>query len=481
MSSTATASAMRVQQFPVPPLTKNTLDREERSRLLRSTRKLGAVLGTTPKVVEPEVLPSATASRGTNTGTSGTRSGRREGRIYHSRSSSLSSEATLAPEPEPGYVFVRGNGRSAPYQVQAVFDNASPSSSRSSSRSASPHPTSGPVTLNLKRKQGQDPSSLAPMTIMFPIPGSAGSKQTRSGPSVPIPNGEKDRAKAIAGPHPSQPLLLRLRAVPALANDSRINEDDLRSSSPPKPLSPVSSTFNMNVDIIPPSPSLPLPRECPVLPLATGRRGERWPNSPGRSARISLLSWCSAVLQSHQAQLQHGRAIKPIPTHITIIFPLYSPPSLTATFDPSRHSTSQQNSVLPLIQRHRFPTSFTRRGRPYSCPFSTTASVCAVIVREGEKKSHRPRSLTLGSSSALAAATAALLQKEPTRGTTSLDVRRPTQAAKLSRNDSTQPLPSPLPFELPKCKSGRQRIGRTRELNWNLEDVRSESGVESGI
>lgn len=40
--------------FPTPPLTSNIIDTKQRNRLMRSTRKLGAVLGTTPQVVEPE-------------------------------------------------------------------------------------------------------------------------------------------------------------------------------------------------------------------------------------------------------------------------------------------------------------------------------------------------------------------------------------------------------------------------------------------
>ena len=40
--------------FPTPPLTSNAIDTRQRNRLVRSTRKLGAILGTTPQVVETE-------------------------------------------------------------------------------------------------------------------------------------------------------------------------------------------------------------------------------------------------------------------------------------------------------------------------------------------------------------------------------------------------------------------------------------------
>lgn len=45
------------QIFYAPPLTSNTLESYQRARLVRSTRKLGAVLGTTPRLVEPEPIP----------------------------------------------------------------------------------------------------------------------------------------------------------------------------------------------------------------------------------------------------------------------------------------------------------------------------------------------------------------------------------------------------------------------------------------
>jgi len=42
---------------PPHPVTSNTIDAKQRSRLMRTTRKLGSVLGTTPQVTEPERPP----------------------------------------------------------------------------------------------------------------------------------------------------------------------------------------------------------------------------------------------------------------------------------------------------------------------------------------------------------------------------------------------------------------------------------------
>ncbi|KAF7791153.1 hypothetical protein EIP86_002164 [Pleurotus ostreatoroseus] len=45
------------QQAYYPPITTNTLDASQRARLMRSTRKLGAILGTTPRLADPEPIP----------------------------------------------------------------------------------------------------------------------------------------------------------------------------------------------------------------------------------------------------------------------------------------------------------------------------------------------------------------------------------------------------------------------------------------
>ncbi|KAG2342611.1 hypothetical protein BDR05DRAFT_1000623 [Suillus weaverae] len=41
--------------YPCPPPTTNILDSQQRMRLIRSARKLGAVMGTTPYLLEADV------------------------------------------------------------------------------------------------------------------------------------------------------------------------------------------------------------------------------------------------------------------------------------------------------------------------------------------------------------------------------------------------------------------------------------------
>ncbi|KAF8956212.1 hypothetical protein BDZ97DRAFT_1590640, partial [Flammula alnicola] len=272
-----------------PPPTNNTLDPEERSRLLRSTRKLGAVLGITPFLLEPEgrtnSLPKAT---------------RREGRIYHSPSSSVSSMDTT----EPDYVLVKSRSRSAPYQVQSI---------------PSPFPTPTPSHENK-------------------------------------PVGKK-RKGADGAKNASQPLLLRLRSGPAHPADSFIKSSSNRGP-PAKPLSPVASTFNMDI-------AAPVPAT-----LLSDREKRR------KMAKLTRTL---------------GENVPP-----ELVFLSASPPPLAvaeAPLPPPKTSTVEQ------------PEKSSRRR-------------------------DRPQSLTLGATSAVAAATAAM-----TRGTTSLDAPShvPTESIEFGR------------------------------------------------
>lgn len=329
------------------------------------------------------------------------------------------------------------------------------------------------------------------MTIMFPIPGSAtGSKQTRSGPSDPTPSREKDKAKVVAGVHPSQPLLLRLRAVPVLSNDRSINEDDLHSNSPPKPLSPVSSTFNMNVDFVPSSPSLTLPRDVSSATLSDRERRRKMAKltrTLGENIPPELV-FRNAPLVSTSDSSAAGPSNLSRRTSLSFSRPLHRPSLTATTFDPlapfhkpTKFTSSKFNPTasLPPLSVAAVPIPAPSQPQPRPEPSSS---------EKAKKSRHRPQSLTLGSSSAFAAATAALLHKdrEPTRGTTSLDVRPTAQAAKLSRNKSAQPQPSPKPFgELPRVQErvSEERsneelglgFGRRKEREWsgewNLKDM----------
>ncbi|KIP06020.1 hypothetical protein PHLGIDRAFT_19556 [Phlebiopsis gigantea 11061_1 CR5-6] len=67
----------------MPPLTCNTLDSHQRARLIRSTRKLGAVLGTTPRLAEADEYPyEAGYAYAHDTNRWRTHSSRRHGSIF---------------------------------------------------------------------------------------------------------------------------------------------------------------------------------------------------------------------------------------------------------------------------------------------------------------------------------------------------------------------------------------------------------------
>ncbi|KAG6333028.1 hypothetical protein ID866_6063 [Astraeus odoratus] len=87
MSSTAVATLT----YPYPPPTTNTLDSQQRARLIRSTRKLGALLGTTPYLLEGDA-PIALLPLGTNKKYT-SKALKRQGSIFshHQTKSSLTS------------------------------------------------------------------------------------------------------------------------------------------------------------------------------------------------------------------------------------------------------------------------------------------------------------------------------------------------------------------------------------------------------
>ncbi|KAL4248343.1 hypothetical protein ABKN59_008090 [Abortiporus biennis] len=121
MNSIAATTAVVYSSATLPP-TFNKLDTQQRTRLIRTARKLGAVLGSTPRLVDvegerpqpiPIVLPSSSTMIGLRSGSSTTtKKERRYGSIYlprsespdsfYSVSSTNSSVVSLAlPESEP--------------------------------------------------------------------------------------------------------------------------------------------------------------------------------------------------------------------------------------------------------------------------------------------------------------------------------------------------------------------------------------------
>ncbi|KAI5986367.1 hypothetical protein EDD15DRAFT_1548700 [Pisolithus albus] len=78
--------------YPIPPPTTNTLDSHQRARLIRSTRKLESLLGTTPFLLEDDPLhPIADSEKRTP------RALKRQGSIFNSRRPGVSYVASHKP------------------------------------------------------------------------------------------------------------------------------------------------------------------------------------------------------------------------------------------------------------------------------------------------------------------------------------------------------------------------------------------------
>ncbi|KAF9450692.1 hypothetical protein P691DRAFT_612324, partial [Macrolepiota fuliginosa MF-IS2] len=180
-----------------PPPTTNTLDPAQRKRLLKSTQKLGALLGTTPRVFEPgTVLPPPL--------TPATRAFRREGKVFHNQSASSSTTSLSSLEHE-SYVWV-------------------------------PSPT------EMLMKHHKNAST--PITIEFPLSGSgkaissmAEHKRSRS----------SQQHSATVPQQLSQPLLYRLRSVPIpppTISPAFTREKTLPQILPLSPISPISPIFD---------------------------------------------------------------------------------------------------------------------------------------------------------------------------------------------------------------------------------------------
>ncbi|KIM47205.1 hypothetical protein M413DRAFT_440704 [Hebeloma cylindrosporum] len=371
--STTTISTLRVELFPPPPPTNNTLDPEQRSRLLRSTRKLGDLLGTTPFLLEPEAedsIPRVHASR-------------REVRVFHSPSSSMSY--TDASEPE--YVLVNSGAGTAPYQYQSV----APPASR----------TPSPMPVNKKRKGGATGAEgvLPPIAIVFDIPGST-----------------KARSRSMLSKSREQPLLLRLRPLPTQKDiDSRINATT--TVDPSIPLSPIASS--MNVD------------------NATS----------------------DTTLSDREKRRKMAKLTRTLGENI--------PPELVFRSSPSRRtSISISRSRVDPLASFQKPTKFVSSASvpPLAVAAVPKPSTQAVPQPQQLKRKHRPRSLSLGTASAITAANIAL-----SRGTTSLDVK-PTVVPKPKEAPFVAVKEEPTHL-MPQSTEWGRRKEREWSGEWNIKDM----------
>ncbi|KAH9846875.1 hypothetical protein C2E23DRAFT_872105 [Lenzites betulinus] len=200
---------------PLPP-TSNFLDARQRTRLIRSTRKLGAVLGTTPQLLEhespapsPPLLPIA--GRSASPRKTSAYAKRRQGSVFE------------LPPPTAAAFYDSGSSS----------DASSSGSSLSLSRSSLDSTTSVESTASL------------PPTKSF-------TRHVR----------EKSRSKGKQTPLPT-PLVLRLNAVPLPPSDPRL-------------LQPVTPDTTATLSAYSRAgPMLPTTPTTPVTPTATETRRKR--------------------------------------------------------------------------------------------------------------------------------------------------------------------------------------------------------------
>ncbi|OJT15341.1 hypothetical protein TRAPUB_8097 [Trametes pubescens] len=202
---------------PRLPPTSNVLDARQRTRLIRTTRKLGAVLGTTPQLLEqdspcpsPPLLPIA-----------GRRSPVRKTSAYAKR--------------RQGSVF-----ELPPPTAATFYDSSSDASSSASS-------------------------------LFLPRPSLDSVSSVESSASLPAPKSftrhvrEKSKSKGKQAPLPS-PLVLRLNAVPLPPSDPRVQY----------PITPDTSgtlTFAQSASLS--GGMLPVTPTTPITPTATETRRKR--------------------------------------------------------------------------------------------------------------------------------------------------------------------------------------------------------------
>lgn len=372
LMSTTTISTLRVGLFPAPPPTNNTLDSEERSRLLRSTRKLGELLGTTPFLLEPEAedttppVPRVHASR-------------REGRVFHSPSSSMSSIDTSEPE----YVLVKSSARTAPYQHQSITP---PSSC-----------TPSPLPVSKKRKGGPSGAegALPPIAIVFDIPGST-----------------KGRSRSVLSKSREQPLLLRLRSLPKQQTiDSRINATT--ALDPPSPLSPTASSVNMDIHT------------------------------------------STKALSDREKRKKMAKLTRTLGENI--------PPELVFRSSPPRRTSISINRsrVDPLVSFQK-PTKFVSSAGVPPLAVAAAPNPSPRTEPQDLKRKHRPRSLTLGTASAITAANLVLTRD------TSLDVEPTDAKRKEGPFVAVQDAPTHL---LPQSTEWGRRKEREWSGEWNIKDM----------
>lgn len=267
--------------FNAPPPTFNTLDSHQRTRLIRSTRKLGDVLGTTPQLVESD-WPLSQPTRSSSTDRPPRDRKRRQGSIFE-----------YSPAAWP-----------------FTYDYASSSASSSASSLAIP-------------RRSMDSSE------------SDSGMSSHSLPSLPTPKSfarhvrDKSRSMGKRTPLPT-PLVLRLNAVPLPPSDPRLHPTSPKTPVPSKAatLAPPTST-HLNVPL---TPTTPLTPSTPTAAETRRKRLAKLKRTLGENVPLELISPFRSTPRT-----QLSSPIDPPPAPV-----LTSPPP--APFRPATSSRSQQQN-----------------------------------------------------------------------------------------------------------------------------------------
>ena len=330
--------------FLLPP-TNNSLNQEQRTRLLRSTRKLEALLGATPHLLDDDddSEPSYCISK--------SKLSKRHAIIrplYAQNSSNSSLDAT-----EQEYVLIRHPPRSP-----------SPSSSRSASP---PHRLKVSVTRE----------SMSLPVAVEPAVAAAANKKTK-------------------GPQPlSQPLLLRLRALPV---DKKLKPSVSVAVSPtvkpvPLPLTPAERR-RLKVDSVI-GPLSPINQSHSRSYSITDLRSPISPTATS-SGEISQQGLTDREKRWKMAKLQ-----RTLGENVPLELVFGRPKTDKKTRRRSRSVAYTRPGVMDLFAEDT--TKPTQASTASSTP-SSSSSTTPPIPKDRKHRQHRPRSLTLGSASALVAA-----------------------------------------------------------------------------
>lgn len=170
--------------YPTPPPTTNNVGSRQRLRLKRSTKKLGALLGTTPRVAESETAPVSFPCSTKRAETPDSVKSRRQGSIF-----------TRSPSPECGYASSTTSAASFSLPRNSSDGNTH-ETQKATSKSRRTIDVPRPLVLHLNVPSHVDSLPPTPSTATILTPSTASSGITPITPVFPTP--AESRRKRMA-------------------------------------------------------------------------------------------------------------------------------------------------------------------------------------------------------------------------------------------------------------------------------------------